>query len=138
MGGGVSVGGGVGVWSGGGEVLVGGGGEGLEGGDVAVASGTAVAVGSLMGASGVAVASDSVARTSGAVGGLVGDDAFTAGPGSDFGPCGPLGAVDAAVCSDNVLKVSDHQPPSRVPGPDRTWTTPFLSTPTLDDWVVML
>ena len=125
--------------AGGGEVLVGGGGEGLEGGDVAVASGTTVAVGSLMGASGVAVASDSVARTSGAVVGLAGRDAaFSVGPGSDFGPCGPLGAVEAAGCSVSVLKASDHQSSPRVPGPDRTWTTPFRSTPTLDDWVVML
>ncbi len=84
--------------SGGGEVLVGGGGDGVftTGTGVSVACGTTVAVGSLMGASEVAVASDSVTRTSGAVDGLVGDDAFTAGPGSDFGPCGPLGAVEAA------------------------------------------
>ncbi len=124
---------------------VGGGGDGVfaTGTGVAVACGTTVGVGSLMGAAAVAAVvgsgSGSVVRTRGVEGGLAGTDAaFSCGPGSDFGPCGPPGAVEAACPPESVLKASDHQPPSRVPGPERTWTTPFLSTPTLDDWVVML
>ena len=122
----------------------GGGGEVSVGGGVGVASGAAVTVGSLMVgaevAASVGAGSGSVVRTTiGVEGGLTGRDAaFCVGPGSDFGPCAPLGAVEAAGCSVSVLKASDHQSSPRVPGPDRTWTTPFLSTPTLDDWVVML
>ena len=127
--------GGVGVGSGSG-VLAGGTGVGVEGAAV-------VAVGALMVGAEVALSvgegSGSMVRTISVEGGLTGNDAaFCVGPGPDRGPCGPLGAVEAAGCSDSVLKASDHQSSPRVPGPDRTWTTPFLSTPTLDDWVVML
>ncbi len=136
MGTGVAVGGGTAV-----DVAVGtgvGGGEVAGRTGVAVAAGAAVAVGALMGGAAVAVAgfpgsgSGSLVRTSGVDGGLAGnDDAFCVGAGSD-------GAVEVTGCSESLPNASDHQPSPRVPGPDRTWTTPFRSTPTFEDWEVML
>ena len=101
---------------GGGEVLVGDGGGVSAGGGAGVASGIAVAVGSLMGVAAVAalVGSGSMERTIGVDGGLAGTDAaFCVGSGSD-------GDVEAVGPPESVSKASDHQPPSRVPGPDRT------------------
>ena len=107
---------------------------------VGVVGGSAVASGPLVGVGmpgpgpllGPLGPSGSMVRTRGVEGGLAGTEAaFSVGDGFD-------GAVEAAGCSESLLKASDHQPSPRVPGPDRTWTTPFLSTPTLEDWEVML